>query len=161
MASKRALWVLGDALLISSARTILERLARLKRNFSFIDLFDDGGASDVGRHKVRGALNPAVIKAQAGCRGLRQQRLGESWIALQKGMASCKDGNQELLDGHILADYDFVDLAPELFEDLWCSAKDCIQILRHYSRMGFSSHYTFGLASAHQYIFITTWVPWQ
>jgi hypothetical protein len=62
--------------------------------FALIDLFDDGGAGDVGRHKVRSALNPAVIKPQAGGRGLDQQRLRQPGIALQEGMASGQDGDQ-------------------------------------------------------------------
>ena len=57
-------------------------------------LVNDGSAGDVCRHKVRSALYPAVVKAQAQCSCLYQQRFGKSRIALQKGMASGNNGDQ-------------------------------------------------------------------
>ena len=77
-------------------------------------LMDDFGTGDVRRHEIRRELNAVEVESQASSQRVDQQRLGETRHAFENAVAASEDGDEELLDNVVLADYDAPDLLTEL-----------------------------------------------
>ena len=67
-------------------------------------------ASDIGRHEVRGKLNAREIQMQRGPQTLDQERLAETRNALQEGMATTQEADEESFHYVSMAHDDFSNL---------------------------------------------------
>ena len=64
----------------------------------------DVGAGDVGRHQVRGELDPAVLEVQRVRQGPHEHRLAEPGDALQEDVAAGQQGDHDAAYDGLLAD---------------------------------------------------------
>ena len=67
-------------------------------------LEQDVGAGDVGRHQVRGELDPAVLEVERVGQGPDQHRLAEARHALQQDVAAGQQGDHDAAYDGLLAD---------------------------------------------------------
>ena len=114
MAWSRAAWVFGGVRLISSARTMFEKIGpRTKRKFRLPGgrvLVDDLRAGDVAGHQVRRELNAAEPHRQGLGNGRNRQRLGQPRHADGQAVSPREHAHEHLFDHFVLADDDLVDL---------------------------------------------------
>ena len=106
-------WVLGVARLISSARTICEKIGprwNSKIAPAVGRFHDDVGADDVGRHQVGRELDPVEVERQRVGQGPDQERLAQPRHAFQQRMAADEQAGQDAVDDLVVADDHLGDL---------------------------------------------------
>ena len=113
IASSRLDCVFGVARLISSARTRLAKIGpdwkrKTRWPSSSIRMLVPG---DVGRHQVRGELDPVERAVDHVGEGPDEHRLAEPGDALEQGVAVRQQAGQRLADKVALTDDDLADLA--------------------------------------------------
>ena len=75
----------------------------------------DAGADEVGRHQVRGELDPLEGAAEDLGEGLDGQRLGQAGDALEEEVAAAEQADEDSLEHLVLADDDPPDLEHDRF----------------------------------------------
>ena len=70
-------------------------------------------AGDIGRHQVRGELDPLEGEVEDLRERLDQQRLGQSGHAGDQAVSAGEERHQHLVDDRVLADDDFADLVQD------------------------------------------------
>lgn len=68
--------------------------------------FEHGCSGNIGRGQVRSELNASEIDVENLCDRLYDERLGETWHALQKAVSLGKDRGENLANGVALSDDD-------------------------------------------------------
>ena len=79
-------------------------------------LLNDLRASDVRRHQIRRELNAAEAEVHGISQRFDEQCLGQSGNSLQQAVATCGDGDEDLLDHGILPDDPLAQGSFEFFE---------------------------------------------
>ena len=69
----------------------------------FSVFLDDFRAGDVRRHQIRRELNAAEAKVHRVGERFDQQGLREAWNAFEEAVATCGDGDEDLLDDGLLS----------------------------------------------------------
>jgi hypothetical protein len=100
MASRRALWVLGLARLISSART---RLAKMGPGWGFAE---DWVAGDVAGEEVGGELDAAGGEAEGFGETFDEFGFAEAWEALEEEVAAGEETSEGEADQFFFAEED-------------------------------------------------------
>ncbi len=75
---------------------------------------DDVGAGDVGRHQVRGELNPVELQLEDARQRVNQQRLGQPRDANDEAVATDEERQQHQLNGVTLTDDELLELRDNL-----------------------------------------------
>ncbi len=65
---------------------------------------EDHRADDIAGEKVGGELDALELDAEGDAEGLDEERLGEAGHALEEDVAVGEEGDEQVLDGGILAD---------------------------------------------------------
>ena len=112
MASKRALWVLGGVLLISSAKSILQKTGPAQiGTFGLLPVSQK--TNDVRGHQVGGELNALELHAQRTGDRVHQKGLCQTRDPDQECMGFAQHGQKQLLHHFILTDNDLGDFLTE------------------------------------------------
>lgn len=79
-------------------------------------LLDEFGPGDIGGHEVGSELDAMELQIHGLGQRSNHEGFGQPWNAFEQAMAPGEHGDQQLLDGSILADDDLGDLLPDLGE---------------------------------------------
>jgi len=74
---------------------------------------EDHGADDVARQQVGGELDALELDPEGSAEGLDEEGLSQAGHALEEDMAVGEEGNEQALDGGILADDGLADFFAE------------------------------------------------
>ena len=118
ISSSIAACTLAGARLISSASTKLTKIGPELDVEALLAGLVDPGADDVGRHQVRGELEPGEVTADHGGEAAHGQRLGHAGHALEQDVTLGQQADHQLLDHVLLADDHPLDLGDRLPEQL-------------------------------------------
>ena len=113
MASRRADWVLGEARLTSSARTMLAKMPPGRNSNSLVPRFHTDTPGHVGRQQVGGELDAVPGAVDRPGDGLGQHRLAHAGHVLDQQVPVGHQAGQRHLDDLALALDDPLDVADE------------------------------------------------
>ena len=118
MASSSALWVLGVARLISSARTRWAKIGPGWKRRALAPLLgiDDHAADDVGGHQVGRELDARIFQLQHARQRAQQRGLAQAGNAFEQNVAAREQAGENAVDHFLLADDDFPDLVANFLE---------------------------------------------
>ena len=119
IASSNALWALGVARLISSARIICAKIGpgwNLNSPALLAPALVHRHAEDVGGQQVAGELDALELQAQRARQAVRQRGLADPGQILDQQMAACQQAGQRQADLLRLAEDDLLGLLDDVVQ---------------------------------------------